>query len=83
MKKKEKNTKQFWRILVDAGVSHNKALFWYYYRWDSICRMGMYASNLKLETVKESRKNWNFHFDLQLRPTVLNDTHLYCQSSKL
>ena len=57
MKKKEKNTKQFWRILVDAGVSHNKALFWYYYRWDSICRMGMYASNLKLETVKESRKN--------------------------
>ena len=30
-----------------------------------------------LETVKESRKNWNFHFDLQLHPTVLNGTYLY------
>ena len=28
----------------------------------------------KLETVKESRKNLNFHFDLQLHPTVLNGT---------
>ena len=28
----------------------------------------------KLETVKESRKIWNFHFDLQLVPTVLNGT---------
>ena len=32
-----------------------------------------------LETVKESRKNWNFHFDLQLHPTVLNGTYSYCQ----
>ena len=43
---------------------------------DAICfRMFMVA----LETVKESRKNWNFHFDLQLHPTVLNGTYLYCQ----
>ena len=33
----------------------------------------------EVETVKESRKNCNFHFDLQLHPTVLNGTYLYCQ----
>ena len=28
----------------------------------------------RLEIVKESRKNWNFYFDLQLVPTVLEVT---------
>ena len=36
---------------------------------------------LKLETVKESRKNWNFHFDLQLVPIVLEVTCVYCQEA--
>ena len=30
---------------------------------------------------KESRKIWNFHFDLQLFPTVPNGTFLYCQET--
>ena len=34
---------------------------------------------VRIETVKESRKIWNFHFDLQLHPTVLNGTYFYCQ----
>jgi hypothetical protein len=32
-----------------------------------------------LETVRSHEKNCNFHFDLQLHPTVLNGTYLYCQ----
>ena len=32
-----------------------------------------------VETVKESRKYWNFHFDLQLVPIVLELTFVYCQ----
>ena len=35
----------------------------------------------ELETVKESRKIWNFHFDLHLVPTVLNNTLLCCQET--
>jgi hypothetical protein len=31
-----------------------------------------------LETVKESRKNQNFHFALQIPPTLLNGTYLHC-----
>ena len=34
-----------------------------------------------LETVKESRKIWNFRFDLQLVPIVPNGTFLYCQET--
>ena len=34
-----------------------------------------------LETVKESRKIWNFHFDLQLVPAVPNGTFIYCQEA--
>ena len=34
-----------------------------------------------VETVKESRKNWNFHFDLQLVPIVLEVTFVYCQGA--
>ena len=34
-----------------------------------------------VETVKESRKIWDFYFDLQLVPTVLNDTFRYCQET--
>ena len=60
----------------------------------SVCRLGIklqtYLSNFdkrlsdahclsKLETVKESRKNQNFHFDLQIHPTLLNSTYLHCQ----
>ena len=31
---------------------------------------------VSLETDKESRKNQNFHFDLQIPPTLLNGTYL-------
>ena len=34
---------------------------------------------LVLETVKESRKNWNFHFDLQLVPIVLEVTFVFAK----
>ena len=35
---------------------------------------------LKLEIVmNELRKNQNFHFDLQIHPTLLNSTYLHCQ----
>ena len=34
----------------------------------------------KLEIVmNELRKNQNFHFDLQIHPTLLNSTYLHCQ----
>ena len=32
-----------------------------------------------VEAIKESSKNQNFHFDLQVPPTLLNGTHLHCQ----
>ena len=35
-----------------------------------------------VETVKESRKYWNFHFDLQLVPIVLEVTFVYCQEAQ-
>ena len=34
-----------------------------------------------LERVKEWRKNWNFHFALQLVPIVLEVTLVYCQEA--
>ena len=37
------------------------------------CNLTLWVPNkLTLETVKESQKIWNFHFDLQLVPTVPN-----------
>ena len=34
----------------------------------------------KLEIVmNEMRKNQNFHFDLQIHPTLINSTYLHCQ----
>jgi hypothetical protein len=35
-----------------------------------------------VETVKESRKYWSFHFDLQLVPIVLELTFVYCQEAQ-
>ena len=29
--------------------------------------------------MNELRKNQNFHFDLQIHPTLLNSTYLHCQ----
>ena len=50
------------------------------------CRVGydhgpqVFFDLLKLEIVmNEMRKNQNFHFDLQIHPTLNNSTYLYCQ----
>ena len=45
--------------------------------FSTMCIVCIEKTRVLLETVKESRKNWNFHFDLQLHPTVLNGTYLY------
>ena len=29
--------------------------------------------------MNEMRKNQNFHFDLQIHPTLINSTYLHCQ----
>ena len=34
--------------------------------------------NLEI-VMNELRKNQNFHFDLQIHPTLLNSTYLHCQ----
>ena len=56
-----------------------------YYGWGGRC-MGRWqeiACNeiaIALEMVmSELRKNQNFHFDLQIHPTLLNSTYLHCQ----
>ena len=37
-------------------------------------------SDFRLEIVmNELRKNQNFHFDLQIHPTLINSTYLHCQ----
>ena len=38
----------------------------------------VYVFTLEI-VMNELRKNWNFHFDLQLHPTDLSGTYLYCQ----
>ena len=55
---------------VILKVSWNEKL----YKFSNISSQLIYS---QLETVKESWINWNFHFDLQLHPTVLNGTYLY------
>ena len=32
--------------------------------------------------MNELRKNQNFHFDLQIHPTLLNSTYLHCQMTR-
>ena len=39
-----------------------------------------WVCEFKLEVVMyEMRKNQNFHFDLQIHPTLINSTYLHCQ----
>ena len=46
-----------------------------------ICVKNVACLNLfYLEIVmNEMRKNQNFHFDLQIHPTLINSTYLHCQ----
>ena len=50
-------------------------------RYSSNFLLYLLCNEVELETVKESRKNWNFHFDLQLDPIVLKFTFAYCQEA--
>ena len=44
---------------------------------------GVLINQKTLETVKESRKILNYHFDLQLVPTYPVGTFLYCQETDI
>ena len=66
------------------GFFPDLALVEYHTKWIRIMR-GPGVIRQKhafwVETVKESRNNWDFHFDLQLVPIVLEVTFVYCQGA--
>ena len=70
----------------DEGMNHENGIMLINFIadfWDLKEQYALLPNSTQEQEVEivmnELRKNQNFHFDLQIHPTLLNSTYLHCQ----